>query len=140
MTDHLLIDGDIAQFVPTFGVAIVSVQPGTITGSGPATFSGKNICVVGDETSVSVPGCMYLAPPFVIPGAGTLEIASLNGDQIATRDTCGGKAIMLRGSQFIARFKVSAPAMMPPLAIPDPTLEYSGSGSFTTSNTKLRAT
>ena len=141
MADWILIDGDIAEFLPSFGAAIVSVQPGTLTGSGPATLEGKNICVDGDEGSVSVPGCTYMAPPFVIPGNGTLEIAALNGDQVATKDNSGNKAIMLQGSQFIARFKVDAPAMMPPpVTVPDPSPEYSGTGMFTTTNTKFRAT
>ena len=141
MTDHVLIDGDLARFLPSFGAATVTVRSGAITGSGPATYQRKPICVDGDEATVSVPGCMYLAPPFVVPGSGTLEIAALNADQIATRDRSGDKAILLRGSQFIARFKVDAPAMMPPpLAVPDPTPEYAGTGSFTTVNTKFRAT
>lgn len=141
MADWVLIDGDIAEFLPGFGAAIVSVRSGTITGSGPATLQKKNICVDGDEDSVSVPGCSYMAPPFVIPGSGTLEIAALSGDQIATKDKSGGKAILLQGSQFTARFKIDAPAMMPPpIAVPDPTPEYSGTGMFTTTNSKFRAT
>ena len=97
MTDWILVDGDIAEFLPSFGAAIVNVQPGTLTGSGPATLQGKSFCVDGDEDSVSVPGCTYMAPPFVIPGSGTLEIAALSGDQVATKDRSGGKAILLVG-------------------------------------------
>ncbi|MEM9452605.1 MAG: hypothetical protein AAGF11_00400 [Myxococcota bacterium] len=140
MTDYALIDGDIAEFMPGFGMAIVSVQPGTLVGSGPATYQSKALCVDGDERTVSVPGCMYLAPPFIIPGTGTLEIASLAGDQVATKSNSGDKPILLVGSQFVARFRVEAPAMFPFPPVPDPTPEYSGQGRFTTTNTKLRAT
>lgn len=140
MTDYALVDGDIAEFLPSFGAAVVSVKPGTITGSGPGTYQSKPLCVDGDERSVSVPGCTYLSPPFTIPGTGTLEIAALAGDQIATRDKSGDKPILLVGSHFVARFRVEAPAMFPFPPIPDPNPEYSGQGRFTTTNSKLRAT
>ena len=141
MADFVVIDGDQAIFQPSFGAAVVSVRPGRLTGSGPATHQGKRLCVDGDEGSVEVPGCMYVAPPFVIPGTGTLEIQALAGDQVATKDRTGGTPLMLVGSQFVARFKIDAPAMMPPPAsVPDPSPQYPGTGIFTTTNTKLRAT
>jgi hypothetical protein len=50
---------------------------------------------------------------------------------------------MVKGSQFIAKFSVQAPAMQPPPGpgspIPDATPEYSGQGSFISSNTKFKA-
>ena len=68
MGDFVLIDGDQAVFLPAFGAATVVVQPGRLTGSGPMKVTGKAACVDGDEKSVSVPGCMYIAPPYVSPG------------------------------------------------------------------------
>src|SRR4051794_24328147 len=114
MSDFILIDGDLALFQPAFGAATVVVQPGKITASGPAQVTGNKACVAGDESSVSVPGCMYLAGQYSIPGTGTLTIASLGGDQQATTCSTGGKKLLLKGSTYTARFSVTVPAMQPP--------------------------
>ncbi len=144
MSDFILIEGDIANFIPAFGAAVVVVQPGDLTGSGPATIGGKNICVDGDEANVSVPGCMYMAPPFVIPGTGTITIDALGGDQVASKTMTGGKAVLLKGSTFTAKFEVQSPAKQPPPGpgspIPDSSPEYSGNGTFITTNMKFKGT
>ena len=144
MGDYILIDTDKASFMPSFGAATVVVRPGDLRGSGPATLDGKKYCVEGDEASVSVPGCMYMTPQYSIPGTGTLSIDSLAGDQTAQKTKTGGKAVLLKGSSFTAKFEVQSPAQQPPPAagspIPDSTTQYSGSGSFITTNTKLKGT
>lgn len=139
--DYVLIDGDQALFQPTFGAATVVVLPGSLQASGPATLNGSKLCVAGDEASVSVKGCVYLAPPFVIPGTGSLEIACLGGDQQASSTNTGGKAPLLVGGSFTARFKVESPAQQPTAAgpVPDSTPSYQGSGRFLTTNRILRA-
>lgn len=139
--DYVLIDGDMANFQPTFGAATVVVRPGTLTASGPATASGKKICIVGDEKSVSVPGCVYTTPSHSIPGTGTLEIASLAGDQQAQKTSTGSTKVMLVGSSFTAKFTVQSPAQQPAPPgppVPDPMSQYTGTGTFVTTNTKLR--
>ena len=144
MADFVLLDNDIANFLPAFGAATVIVAPGTLKASGPATANGSKLCVVGDESKVEVPGCPYMAPPHVIPGTGTLKIAALGGDQKATKTNTGGKKVMLKGSQFDAKFEVQVPAQQPPPGpgppIPDATPQYSGKGMFVTVNTKFQAT
>lgn len=141
MNKLLLIEGDKAIFLPTFGAATVVVQPGTMQASGPATIGGKKICVDGDESKVQVPGCMYVTAQHSIPGTGTLKIASLAGDQKAQKTKTGGKAVLLKGSQFTAKFEVQSPAQQPPPGpgspVPDATPQYSGQGSFMPSNTKF---
>ena len=141
--DHVLIDGDQAIFLPMFGVATVVVQPGRLRASGQAKLGGKALCIVGDESSVSVPGCMYMTPIYVIPGVGTLEIAKLADDQQATDSCNGGTALMLRGTQFDARFKVDTAAQMPPPGpgkpIDDTLKQYDGKGLFVTTNVKFRS-
>jgi hypothetical protein len=130
-----------AIFQPSFGAAIVVVLPGTLTASGPASFGGKKVCIVGDEKSVAVRGCMYITPSHPIPGTGTLEIEALAGDQQATKTSTGNTKMMLVGSSFTAKFTVQSPAMQPaPPAppIPDPITQYSGTGNFVTTNLKLR--
>jgi hypothetical protein len=142
MPDFILIEGDKAIFLPNFGAAIVAVQPGILKGSGPGTLNGKKICVDGDEQDVSVPGCTYVTPQYSIPGTGTLKIAALAADQKAKKTRTGGKAVLLKGSTFTAKFEVQNPAKQPPPGpgspIPDATTEYSGSGTFTTTNSKFR--
>lgn len=143
--DYVLIDGDQAIFQPTFGAATVAVvgRPGTLKASGPGTVGQKAMCVEGDEASVSVPGCMYVTPQYSIPGVGTLEIAALAGDQTATKTKTGGKLVLLVGSNFDAKFKVSSPAKQPvpgSSPVPDATPEYSGRGNFITQNSKYRGT
>lgn len=142
MADYVLVDGDMAIFKPSFGAAVVVVVPGTLRGSGPATLGGKKLCVDGDEGSVSVAGCMYITGQHSIPGTGTLEIASLAGDQKASKTNNDGKPVLLVGGSFNARFKVQSPAQQPPPGagppVPDATAEYSGSGQFITTNTKFR--
>jgi hypothetical protein len=141
MTDFILIEGDKASFLPNFGAAIVVVRPGDLKGSGPATLNGKKICVAGDESRVAVPGCVYITPQYSIPGTGTLKIAALAGNQRARKTKTGGKAVLLKGGSFTAKFEVQAPAKQPPpgpgAPIPDATPEYSGSGTFITTNTKF---
>ena len=144
MADFVLLENDIANFLPAFGVATVVVVPGPLKASGPATANGSKVCVDGDESQVEVPGCSYMAPPHVIPGVGTLKIAALGGDQKATKTKSGGKAVLLKGSQFDAKFEVQVPAQQPPPGpgppIPDATPQYSGKGTFITMNMKFQAT
>lgn len=145
MSDYILIDGDMATFMPSFGAATVVVQPGTITASGEATLSGSKVCIEGDESSVEVPGCMYMTPVYSIPGTGTLKIDSLGGDQVASHTKSADTAVLLKGSTFQAKFEVQSPAQQPPPGpgspIPDSMTSYSGgSGSFVTTNTKFKGT
>ncbi|MDT7836287.1 hypothetical protein [Aquabacterium sp. OR-4] len=144
MLDTVLIDGDQAVFVPMFGAALVVVQPGRLRASGPATAGGKKICVDGDESSVSVPGCSYMTPQYCIPGSGTLKIASLAANQKAQHCHTGGKPMLLKGAMFNARFEVQVPAMQPPpgpgAPVPDGSPSYSGQGQFVSTNLKVKAT
>jgi hypothetical protein len=142
MSDYVLIDGDMALFTPAFGAATVVVQPGTLKASGPATLNGKKVCIAGDEKSVSVAGCSYITPSHPIPGTGTLEIASLAGDQTATKTKSGSTKVMLVGSTFTAAFAVQNPAKQPTPGgpVPDPMPRYSGTGNFVTTNIKLKGT
>jgi len=142
MADYVLLDGDQAVFLPSFGAATVVVQPGKLAGSGPATLGDKKLCVDGDEASVAVRGCIYMTPQHSIPGTGTLEISALAGDQKASKTRSGDTLVLLVGSTFTAQFTVQSPAQQPPPGpgspIPDAMTIYSGSGSFITTNTKFR--
>src|ERR1051325_6431235 len=110
MADYVIMENDLAIFMPAFGAATVVVQPGTMKASGKTTISGKKICVEGDESKLAVPGCMYMTPQYVIPGVGTLKIASLAGNQTSKKTKSGKKAIIIKGSSFTAKFEVQTPA------------------------------
>jgi len=142
MSDFILINGDEAIFNPNFGAAVVAMRPGILQGSGPATFGGQKLCVDGDEKRVAVLGCSYITPQYSIPGVGTLKIAALAANQKAKKTQTGGKPVLLLGRKFTAKFEVTAPAKQPPpgpgAPIPDPTSQYSGSGSFITANTRFK--
>ncbi len=144
MGDFIIITGDKANFIPAFGAAIVVVKPGTMEGSGKLTLNGKKVCVDGDESKVSVPGCMYMTPQYVIPGTGTLTIDALAGNQLAKHTTTEGKAVLLKGAMFTAKFEVQSPAKQPPPGpggpIPDATPKDSGNGMFITTNIKVTGT
>ena len=141
MSDFILIDGDKANFNPTFGLAIVVVRPGDLKASGKSSLKGKKVCIDGDEKNVSVPSCMYTTPAYSIPGTGTLKIAALGGDQKAKKTNSAGKPVLLKGSTFTAKFEVQNPAKQPPPAsTPDATPQYSGTGTFITTNTKWQGT
>ena len=143
MSDLILIDTDTVLFMPNFGAAVVVVQPGQLKASGPATIGGKKICVDGDEKQVQVPGCSYVAPPYVIPGVGTLKIDSLAGDQKASHSNVAGKLMLLKGGNFTAKFEVQSPAQQPAPPgppVPDGTLSYSGQGQFIPANQTVSGT
>lgn len=139
MSDCTLIDGDTVLFIPAFGAAVVVVQPGKLKGSGPATVGGKKICVDGDESKVAVAGCTYMTPQYSIPGTGTLKISALAGNQKAKKTSTGGKLVLLKGGSFTAKFEVQSPAQqpLPTGPVPDATPQYSGNGSFISTNIKF---
>lgn len=139
--DFVIITSDKAIFDPSFPPATVTAPPGVITGTAKIKASNMVACIAGDESSVVVSGAVYFTPSFPIPGAGTLTIESLGPDQKATKAKSNGTVLILKGTKFRARFQVSAPAqvVVSGSTVPDPTPIYSGTGSFITTNTRVRA-
>ncbi|HEV8400839.1 MAG TPA: hypothetical protein VGQ18_13495 [Gemmatimonadales bacterium] len=137
MSDVIIVDGDMVNFLPSFGVATVVPVPTTISGSAGNTKVGtKAPALEGDEKNVESQNCMYTTATYVTPGTGTLKIDKLNSDQLTQSTTIEGKKVILKGSQFDAVFEVQQPAKSsssPP--VPDSTPKYSGGkGSFVASN------
>lgn len=137
-TDQLIGEGDTVQFFNVFENAIVVVMPGKMKASGGITLLGKRICVAGDEKQVEVPGCLYMAGAF-LNGTGTLTIKTLSGNQLTKKSTSGGKAMILKGGQFKAEFKVVVKAVNSTGA-QDPKSSYNGFGKFVPANQKIKAT
>ena len=141
MADFIIITSDQAVFLPAFGAATVAVRPGRIAGSGSGTLKGQPVCVAGDEKTVLVPGCVYTTPSHSIPGAGTLKVSELAGNQKAKKTSFDGKKAILKGGQFKAVFQVDVPAQQPTVGgpVPDPNPQYQGQGNFVTANAKYKA-
>ena len=140
MSDYILMDGDQVIFLPIFGNAIVAVQPGQLKATGKAILQGNKVCIEGDEQQVSVPGCTYLTPVYSIPGIGTLQIQSLAADQKTQCLITSNKPVLLKGSQFTAKFSITVPAQLPPPAsTPDPTPDYKGQGQFLSTNMRWQS-
>lgn len=128
-------------FLPAFGAATVAVKPGQLVGTGAMVLAGRKACVIGDALKVSVPGCAYVTSRHGIPGTGTLSIDSLAPNQIAKQTVVGGKALLLVGGTFNARFEVVVAAKQPPAGpgspIPDTVRQYQGTGKFVARNPTL---
>ncbi|MDO7854085.1 hypothetical protein [Hymenobacter convexus] len=142
MEDFVIVHGDQVTFLPAFGPAVVVVRPGVMQGSGKMTLKGKKVCIEGDEKQLSVPGCMYTAGPFSIPGVGTIQISALGPGQLSQKTKLGGKALVLKGTNLVAKLMVQTPAQQPAPPgppVPDPAPQYAGSGSFITTNATLKA-
>jgi len=132
MNSSFVIDDDTVTFSPTFGVALVTVKPGTIKASRDVfRIHGKRVCRLGDESSVEVKDCDYIAPGFPKKGSGTLTIQGLDSSQQSQRVLIDGQYALLKGSVIKSRFKVTKPALGPwPGSTPDPTPEYYGTAQF----------
>lgn len=106
--DNYIVSGDQAIFLPNFGSAVITPIPGVIVGSAvKTTVTGKPVCLEGDEKKVVVPGVAYINASYSIPGVGVLTIQALGGDQTSKKTTIEGKAPILKGTQFDAKFTVS---------------------------------
>jgi hypothetical protein len=81
----------------------------------------------------------YTAPPFVTPGTGTVSVTlTPMNKMLLTKD---GKAILIKGTFFMAEFTVMAPVMQPAPAgpVPDPVAKKQGMAGFITTNLLVKA-
>jgi hypothetical protein len=101
---------------------------------------GTPACVVGDEVPPPLKGPMqYTAPPFTIPGTGTVTVILAPGNmtvQSIVQTAAGRKPLLIKGGTFPATFTVEAPAIQPTPdgPIPDPVNEKPGMAQFVTTN------
>jgi hypothetical protein len=97
--------------------------------------NGMSACIVGDEMPPELMEPMeYSAPPFIVPGMGTLMLTLLPDNM--TLQTFADGPLLIRGGPFIALFTVEEPAMQPTPAgpVPDPILVKPGTAEFITTN------
>lgn len=132
--ENYIVTGDQVIFLPQFGPATVTPMPGVMVSSATKTIvTKKPVCLEGDEKKVIVSGVPYIQGNFVIPGTGVLTIDKLQPDQLSKKTTIEGKAPILKGIMFIAKFQVLSPAMQPnPPAppAPGPVASFTGQGMF----------
>lgn len=144
MLDNVLINGDYAIFDPviTGGIITGPIMPGKIKGTGKATVKKKKICVKGDEKSIVVGNCPYIAGSYVIPGMGTFTIKKLSPNQVSKKTRLAKKGILLKGIRFQAEFTVNTPAQQPnppaPNLLDQAGKKYKGSGKFQSFNTSYK--
>jgi hypothetical protein len=136
VSDLVIVDGD--TLTVNFGAALVTPNQGSLSGSSNDFFvKNSPVCRRGDEIPPSLRGSLsYTEGAYSIPGQGTLAVSP----QTTTVLKNGGMALLLRGTQFQATFTVTKPATTPlPVSSPDTVLSKTGTASFTTSNTVLKA-
>lgn len=134
--EQVLITGDMVIFMPQFANAIVTVIPGTLSGSAMTyKVNQQAACIDGDEKKIMI-STTYMAPPFVIPGAGIMKIKKLASDQLSQKTKVLGKKLMVKGNFFEAEFQVTTPAQQPVVGgtVPDATTSYPGQGYFQAMN------
>lgn len=143
MTDYVIKTGDMLEVTipePAVVPALEALQP--LTGSSTnVTIGGMPVCLQGDELPMVLRDPLpYTAPPFSIPGTGTLMLTLLP-ENLTTQTTNGGKPLLIRGAAFTAMFTVETPAQQPTPTgpVPDPLVEKPGTARFITTNEAVAA-
>jgi hypothetical protein len=143
MADFVIRTADLLEVtVPAPAVVPMLEAPVPLTGSSTdVTAVGMPVCLQGDELPMELRGPLpYTAPPFTVPGTGTLTLTLLP-ENLTQRTTNGGKPLLIRGGTFPALFSVETPATMPTPAgpVPDGELVKPGTARFITANTSVTA-
>lgn len=140
--DFIIVTGDMIQVTippPTLVPQLMAPVP-LIGSSQNVMVGGMPVCLEGDELPPVLQAPLpYTAPPFVIPGMGTLELTLMPNNK--TMQTQNGKKILIKGATFLAKFNVQTPAQQPTPAgpVPDPVAVKPGQAQFITTNMKTMA-
>lgn len=142
MGDFIIRTGDLISIMIDPPAIVPELEaPIPLEGSAETiTVNGMSACVLGDEMPDELMGPMeYTAPPFTVPGLGTLMV-TLAPDNMTVQTVADGP-LLIKGGPFIATFTVEEPAMQPTPAgpIPDPVLEKPGTAQFITTNETVTA-
>jgi hypothetical protein len=140
--DFVLRTGDTVKVtIPPPAVIPALEGPVPLAGSAETlTVCEMTACLQGDELPLILREPLaYTAPPFTIPGMGTLML-TLNPSNL-TAQTRNGKPLLIKGTPFTAMFTVTEPAEQPTAAgpVPDPVAEKPGTAEFSTTNETVRA-
>ena len=140
--DFIIKTGDMIQItIPPPAIVPMLMAPVPLVGTSADTMVGMMpVCLEGDELPPALRAPMpYTAPPFVTPGMGTVSVTLTPANK--TMQTKNGKAILIKGTPFMAEFTVAAPAMQPTPAgpVPDPVAKKPGTAQFITTNVTVKA-
>ena len=141
--DFIIKTGDMIKItIPPPAVVPQLVAPAPLVGTSKGlTVGNMAVCLEGDELPPALKAPMpYTAPPFVTPGTGTVSVTLTPMNKtLVTKE--GGKAILIKGTPFVAEFTVMAPAMQPTPAgpVPDPVAKKPGMAEFITTNVLVKA-
>lgn len=143
MADIVMRTGDLVQITIPAPTVVPQIEaPVPLTGSSTnVTVVGTPACLQGDELppSIRVP-LVYTAPPFTIPGMGTLTL-TLMPDNLTVVTSNSGKPLLLKGGTFQAMFTVQTPANQPTPGgpVPDPVAQKPGTAQFISTNEIVKA-
>jgi len=142
MGDFIIRTGDLVKVtIPPPAVVPMLEAPMPLEGSGANVLvQGMPICLLGDELPDELKEPLpYTAPPYTIPGTGTLTLTLLPPNMTAR--TSRGKPILIKGQRFPALFTVETPASQPTTAgpVPDPVGVKEGTAEFITTNETVTA-
>ncbi|KWN65851.1 hypothetical protein [Burkholderia ubonensis] len=128
--NNILATGDELKVSPFFGTRIVTLtgKP-EIRGSGLTKISGRAVCVLGDEKTVNIAATYYLIAGSS-QGTGFVTIDLLGEDQKSQQCQSDGKPLLKQGTQFVAKFTPTVPAVMTATNTPDPTAPTTSIGFF----------
>lgn len=142
MPDFIIRTGDMIKItIPPPAIVPMLEAPVPLEGSSETvTVVGMPACLVGDELPMELREPLpYTAPPFTTPGMGKLTLTLLPDNQ--TLLSKNGKAILIKGSEFVATFTVETPAtqVTPAGPVPDPVDVKPGTAQFVTTNATVKA-
>jgi len=143
LADIVIRTGDLLQVtIPAPTIVPQLEAPAPLTGtSTDVIVVGTPVCLQGDELPPELRGpLVYTAPPFTIPGTGTLALTLLPPN-LTRQTTNGGKPLLLKGGTFQAMFTVNSPATQPTPGgpVPDPVVEKPGTAQFISTNEIVKA-
>jgi hypothetical protein len=143
MADIVMRTGDLVQItIPAPAIVPQIEAPVPLTGSSTnVTVVGTPACLQGDELPPELRGpLVYTAPPFTIPGTGTLTL-TLMPNNLTLKTKNAGKPLLLKGGTFQAMFSVDSPATQPTPGgpVPDPEVEKPGTARFISTNQIVKA-
>jgi hypothetical protein len=128
--DSLMVTISLPAIVPLLALPVPLAGSGT-----DVLVDGTPVCLPGDvKLPVTLAGLLpYTAPPFIVPGTGTLTLGAPN---VTTLTLSGGQPIVIKG-RFSATFTVVTPANDGEVI--DPVTVKTGSAEFITSNDTVTA-
>jgi contractile injection system spike tip protein len=142
MGDVIIRSGDLLKVtIPPPVLVPMLAAPVPLLGSGTSVLAeGMPVCLLGDELPAELTGPLpYTAPPFTIPGTGTLTLTLLPPN--LTAQTMLGKPLLIKGQAFDICLTVETPATQPSPdgPVPDPVGVKPGTAVFLTTNATVTA-